>query len=183
MREKNGFTLLEVAMVMVILGIMATFAIIKYQKTVIANELEKTANNLLSELSACRTLALKNDTRVLVKFSSIACTLFIDTNDNSIADSSEKYKVYVLTPSTISFGIATNGPSVGPSDVDFSTSGIAGNWNNYMIVESNAAGTFNSGAVYISSSRLEKYTYCIGKSTTSQFLKLYKWGGISWISL
>ncbi|MCX7726372.1 MAG: hypothetical protein N2053_05940, partial [Chitinispirillaceae bacterium] len=91
--------------------------------------------------------------------------------------------VYMLRPSTISFGIASGGPSSGPTNVDFSTTGIAGNWNSYMRVESDAVGTINNGAVYLRSSKLDKHTYCIGKATTSQFLKLYKWAGSSWITL
>jgi prepilin-type N-terminal cleavage/methylation domain-containing protein len=183
MKNNRGFTLLEVAIVTGIIGIMAAITFITYQKVVAHDELQTATSNLYMELRAIRPIALKYDAKVMVKFIAEQCSIYVDTNGNGVREPAELRKVYKM-PSRISIGIATSGPTVAPTGIDWNVSGIAGNWNtSVMTVNNNALGSITSGAIYLKSSRLSKITYCIGISATGQSLKLYKWGGSSWNAL
>ncbi len=68
MGSQKGFTIIEIALVITILGVFAAHALIKYQKTIAFNELEKSANRAYLDLRALRAQAFKWDTLVITKF-------------------------------------------------------------------------------------------------------------------
>ena len=184
MKTRNGFTFVEAAVAMSIIGIMAAIAFPSFQKLVAQNTLQAATMNLFTELQATRATALKYDANVMVKFFTQQCSIYVDTSGNGSREPNEVLRVYTI-PSGISIGIAASGgPSAAPSGIDWNSGGIAGNWNTpVMIVTNNALGSINSGAIYLKSEQLSKITYCIGISAAMRSLKLYKWGGASWIAL
>jgi prepilin-type N-terminal cleavage/methylation domain-containing protein len=95
--NNRGFTLLEIAMVTAIFGIMAAIAIIKYQKITATTELDKTANNLYSELRSARSLSFKWDAPVIIKFYAQQCSIYVDTNNNG-RDPSDILNVFSIPP-------------------------------------------------------------------------------------
>ncbi len=191
MMTRRGFTLLEAMVVIVIISIITIVSMKTFNKSVAENELRKAAMSLYLELRGLRPLALKYDAKVFVKFYAAQCSVYVDTNDNGARESNELIKVYKLQPSTIAFGMgASGGPSAAPpgapsgAAISWDASGIAGNWNSTVLsVDNNALGSFNSGAIYLKTSRVNRITYCIAITTDFQSLRLYKWGGTSWSTL
>lgn len=183
MNINRGFTILEAVIVMTLLGILSALTVVKYQKVVAHNELQRATMNLYMELRTTRPLALKYDAKVIIKFIPAQCSIYVDTNGNGVREPAELFKVHKI-PSPVSIGIATSGPAAAPVGIDWDVSGIAGSWSSpVMIINNNALGSISSGAIYLKTTRLSKVTYCIGISSTMQSLKLFKWEGSSWYAL
>lgn len=179
--HNRGFTLIEIAMVTAIIGIMAAFAIIKYQKIVANTELEKTANNLFTELRCARALCFKWDSPVIIKFYAQQCSIYVDTNNNG-RDPSDIRKVFsISTP--VSIGLTANQPSKWPDSTWIPTGGLADTWQTTLTITPNSTGGYSNGCLYLKNSRLQKVMYCIGITSSMQILKFYKWVGASWFTL
>jgi prepilin-type N-terminal cleavage/methylation domain-containing protein len=186
MKNNHGFTIIEICIVMLILGIMAAFAIPRYQKAVASSELEKAANNLYQELRATRALAFRYDTLVMVKFSSTSlCSIYVDKDADGTRDAGEGecMKVHKIDP-PVSIGVCSTVPSSYLcADYTPNTSGLAGTWKTLLTVDGDdSRGEFSHGAVYLNTSQLPKVTYCIGITEDMQSIKLYKWDG-TWHTL
>lgn len=183
MKNNRGFTIIEISIVMVILGIMAAYAVVKYQDTFARSELEKAANNLYLELRGTRAIAFKYDAMAMVKFipsasASAKCSLYVDKDGDGTREAAdgECIKVIKLTP-PVFIGVCSTPPSSYlNADYTPNISGLAGTWKTLLTVDgTNSTGAFNLGAVYLKSSKLPKITYCIGITTDMQSIKLYKW--------
>jgi prepilin-type N-terminal cleavage/methylation domain-containing protein len=188
MKNSRGFTLLEIAIVVVILGILGAFATIRLQKYIASDQLRSEAWNLYMELRGARTLALKNDCNILVKFitsPSSQCSIYVDINGNG-REAGELFKVYKIS-SPVCIGISTTDskrPTTAPNtNIVFNASGIVGNWNTTVMTIDNSLGTITSGAIYLRSTRIPNITYCIGIWDAQRSLKIYKWGGAKWHTL
>jgi prepilin-type N-terminal cleavage/methylation domain-containing protein len=191
MNNKFGYTLLEVALVTVVLGIIAAFAIIKYQKYVASDELEKEANSLYSELRGIRSLAFKYDGLVKVKFNATAmqCTTWVDTSQ----DGTFKYKkvtVYNIKAPVV-IGHTDNNLDEPYTDGWWADSnplivnGVQGEWKDSITVIPNSRGEYCRGGIYLYSPRLKDTYYFIGINSGTESIELKKWTGAgnSWKTL
>lgn len=180
--DEHGFTIFEIIIVAALMGIIAALAIPKYQAISAQSELQKESWNFYRELSSARSIAMKNDACVWVKFSTSACTLSVDTSGDGVRQPNEKVKTFVISM-PVSIGIPVNGPVSAPDNLPFNSDGMAGEWANQMVISNDAVGTINNGALYLKTSRLRRQTYCIGMSSQFQSMKLFKWDGSSWKTL
>lgn len=183
MSTEQGFSILEIIIVIVILGILASFAVIKYEKAVKFSQVEKEAWNVMQFLSTAKPLAMKNDSRSKVVFGSSVCSLFVDTS--SSLTGSWKYISRHALSSPVIFGLPSSPPATAPLGTSLPTGShhAGANWDSCMAVSRNAMGTINSGSVYLSSSRLPAVTYCVRAISSVQSLKMLKWNGSSWDTL
>ncbi|MBN1759432.1 MAG: prepilin-type N-terminal cleavage/methylation domain-containing protein [Chitinispirillaceae bacterium] len=198
MKKRGGFTLLEVAMVMAILGIMAAFTIIKYNKTVANSELENAANNLHSELRGLRSLGFKYDARVRARFNPEAaqCTIWVDTSDDESLEL-KLIRIYQIRPPVKIGRSPSEGtyPSPYPGDPNYPdwrtpceddceySNGTEGSWRHdkYLDVFHTTEGQYGGGGVYLYHPRLNTTTYFIGIAwQRSQSIDIKKWNGTSW---
>jgi hypothetical protein len=184
MKNSRAFTILEVALVTVILALMSGFAYVKYNNTVNSDSLEKAANKLYMEIRGLRPSAFKYDSWIIVKFiDSTKCGIWIDTNSNLKSDAADIYRLHtLLAPATI--GVATGGPTSGwPENMTPNSSGKAGTWKDSLTIEPDSRGEYSHGAVYLKNRRLPKITYYVGISDSMQSIQLKKWDGTRWINL
>jgi Tfp pilus assembly protein FimT len=177
---KKGITFLEIMMVMTVMAIISSLSIVNYQKFIANDELKQASMNLYMELRNLHQLAIQYDARTYVTFTTQYLYVYADTNKNGSPEAKELVKTIKL-PTSVLLGIASGGPEIKPSDLG-SLSGMNGNWNMQIEVKNDAVGTTNDGALYVSSPRLKKTTYCIGIASPMLSIKQYKWEGI-WISL
>ena len=180
-KNKKGFTRLEIVLAIFVVGLLAVLAVTKFNKTMAQNQLEKTSWNLMKELAGIRPIVLKNDRPVLVEFSNTQCNIYVDEDEDDSPEDEELLTV-IQIPSPIVVGIS-DGLQSGPTGMPFSFSGIGGDWNTLMVVDNDAIGTINNGSIYLKATKLNNITYCIGITSTMQTLKIYKWEGSSWIAL
>jgi prepilin-type N-terminal cleavage/methylation domain-containing protein len=181
MKNKRGFTILEVSMVTVILGVLAAFTIIKYQKTIAANNLEKAANSLYQELRGLRPLAFKYDAFAKARFNTTAmqCTVWVDTSDNAIPKKYRRVSIFRLPPQ-----VKIGTPSTAPSSWKFyAPAALSNTWKDSLTVEPDSRGEYSHGAVYLYSEKIPQFVYCIGIATSMQSIELHKWNGTSWTSV
>jgi prepilin-type N-terminal cleavage/methylation domain-containing protein len=191
MRNRHGYTLLEVVIVIVIFGIMATFAIIKYQNYVAYNVLEKEVNNLYTELRGMRSLSFKYDGLVRAKFNTTAmqCTTWVDTSQ----DGTFKYQqvaVYKIQAPVVIGRIDENleqpytdgwWTSINPAIVN----GVQGEWKDSLKVVPGTRGAYCLGGLYLYNPRLKDTYYFIGINSGMESIELKKWTGAakSWKTL
>jgi prepilin-type N-terminal cleavage/methylation domain-containing protein len=191
MKNNNGFTLLEIALVTVILGLLAGVSIMKYLH-VRANELlQKTANNLYIEIRSLRPLCFRFDERVMLTFntSTNQCKIYVDENDDDTVQESELHHVFdVAAP--VEIGVCDETPADHPFQgspfPDYTpTNGLAVQWKNtgMVTVDPDSRGNYSHGAVYLYVPSLKKICYFIGITTKMQSIELWKWNGSSWIKL
>lgn len=173
--NNRGFTILEIAMVMVILGIMSSMALVKYRKTVATNDLEKAANVLYLELRTLRSLSFKYDAGAKARFNNVAsqCTIWVDTSGNA---TDRKYKLVRIhkLPTSVKIGH----PATPPGKWKFYPPANA--WKDSVSVEPDSRGEYNNGAIYLFDPNLPKTIYCIGITTSMQSIELHKWDGKAW---
>jgi prepilin-type N-terminal cleavage/methylation domain-containing protein len=193
MKKIQGFTLLEVSVVMVVLGILSVFTFFQYKKTMAHNQLEKAANNLYSELRSMRSLSFKYDSHVKAKFNTslMQCTIWVDTSE----DGSSKYRrtsVYQI-PSPVVIGRPDADLSQPYTDGWWSyynpypsiVNGVQGEWKDSIKIDHDSPGEYNQGGIYLYNPLLEKTYYFIGINSGMQFIELKKCnrGAKIWITL
>lgn len=173
--ENRGFTILEIALVMVILGIMSSMTLIKYRKTVAANDLEKASNGLYLELRSMRPLSFKFDAGVKARFNTVAaqCTVWVDTSGSETVKEYKRVSIYKL-PASVKMGMPV------PAPVQWKFYPPSNIWKDSVYVEPGAGGDYNRGAIYLFDPNLPKIIYCIGITTSMQSVELHKWDGKAW---
>ena len=170
----RGFTLIEISLVMVILGIMAALALAKYSRVVAANDLEKAANNVYLEIRSMRPLSFKYDGTARARFNTVAsqCTLWVDTS----GEDSLWYKQVTLLQLPASVKMGT--PLTTPSSWKFFSPNNA--WKDSLRVVSDSRGEYDHGAIYLFTPKLPKIMYCVGIAAAMQSVELHKWDGKTW---
>lgn len=183
MKKNGGFTLLEVALVTVILGIIGGFTLLKFLNTNNSEHLQKAANNLYLELRGLRPLCFRYDETVMVIFdaSNNKLNIYIDQNDDETIQETELHTVFEL-PSPVEIGVCETAPDSWVYD-QAPTNGLAENWIDTLIVVADSRGEYSHGGVYLNVPGLKKITYFIGITTSMQSLELYKWTGSTWVKL
>jgi len=191
MSNNHGYTLLEVVIVTVILGIIAAFAVIKYQKYVAYNELEKEANNLYAELRTMRSVCFKYDGLVRATFNTTAmqCTTRVDTSQ----DGTLKYRLVTVhkIQAPVVIGRIDDNLTEPYTDgwwMDFKptiTSGVQGEWKDSIKVVPGTRGEYSLGGIYLYNPRLKEIYYFIGINSGMESIELKKWTGAtnSWKTL
>lgn len=181
---EKGFTFLELVVVLVITAVIGSYVSVSINKSIQSNQLQKTSYETMKQLSSIRPIALKNDARMLVKFSTLSCSVFVDKNSDTVGQAEEFSSCWKMNR-FVSMGLPPKTPPVtAPAGSALPQSGkvAAGQWAKGFLVTNDALGTINPGCVYLHSPKLAKSTYCI-TSFTSQSLKIFSWNGKSWIAL
>lgn len=192
MKISRGFTVLEIVLVMVIMGVMATLAFVKYQKTVAANELDRAANGLYMELRGLRARAFKYDDTIRVIFNSTATPPQATISVWASQDPTPAYQtisvhkisapVKIGVPANVSLSQPYN-DSWWNANAGSIVNGLQGTWKTALRVKPDSRGEYDNGGVYLYNPRLEKTTYFIGISINRQSVEMYKWNGTSWNKL
>ncbi len=180
-KTSNGFTLLELIIVLVIAAILGTYATVSLNKSILHNQLQKASFETLAQLSSIRPLALKNDSRMLVRFSTSDCSVYVDKNGDTTAQANEYSHSWKLNERVL-FGLPSNPrPGTAPAGAQLPSAGklAAGQWSKLFVVDNDALGTINPGCVFLYAPKLPGKVYCIS-SFTSQALKIYSWNGGTW---
>ena len=180
-KSLNGFTFLELVIVMVIAAVIGTYTTISLQKSILHYQLQKASFEMMTQLSSMRSLALKNDTRGMVRFAAESCSVFVDQNGDTAAQASE-FDYALEVKKNILLGLPSgSAPSSAPPGSQLPSSGnvAAGQWSNLFVVNNDALGSINTGCLYLHSPKLTGKAYCI-TSFTSQTLKIYSWNGGAW---
>lgn len=180
-KSLNGFTFLELIIVMVIVAVIGTYTTISLQKSILHNQLQKASFEMMTQLSSMRPLALKNDTRVLVRFGVESCSVFVDQNGDTAAQASEFNYAWEVKKDVLLGLPPSSAPNSAPPGSQLPISGAvaAGQWSKQFVVNNDALGSINTGCLYLHSPRLPGKAYCI-TSFSSQTLKIYSWNGGAW---
>lgn len=179
--SNRGFSLIELVVVLVLSSIIGSYVVVSLNKSISYNKLQKTSFNVLSHLSSQRSIALKEDTRILVKFSVHSCSVYVDRNCDTVGQADEFSSSWEL-PDGVVLGLPVNSPPTNaPSGSVLPQSGqvAGGAWAKGLLVLNDALGTINPGCVYLHYTKLPKVTYCISSYST-QSLKVFNWDGTSW---
>jgi prepilin-type N-terminal cleavage/methylation domain-containing protein len=177
----KGFTFFELIIVMVIAAVIGTYTTISLQKSILHNQLQKASFEMMTQLSSMRPLALKNDARVLVRFCAEACSVFVDTSGDTVAQAGEFSYAWEVKKNVLLGLPSGSSPSSAPPGSQLPASGsvAAGQWSNMFVVDNDALGSINSGCLYLHSPKLTDKAYCI-TSFGSQTLKIFSWSGGTW---
>ncbi len=185
MGSVKGFTLLELIIVIVIVGLLGTAAVHGFSTFSAHASLESAAYQILRDISSVRMTGLKSDASVQVMFTGAGYDVSVDYNDDGVYQSGESVQSISLEP-PLQFGLPSNPPVSAPPDASLPAGGVpaAGDWNSVgLLVANDAFGTVNEGSVYISSEKLSDVVFCLRVSKEKQNFKMYKWNGSSWIAL
>ncbi|MBN1602836.1 MAG: prepilin-type N-terminal cleavage/methylation domain-containing protein [Chitinispirillaceae bacterium] len=185
MKNIRGFTLIEVSMIMVILGILSLITFFQYKKSMAHNQLEKAANNLYCELRSMKSLSFKYDGQVKATFNTslMQCSIWVDTSQGG----SFKYQsimVYQI-PSPIVIGRPdadlaqpyTDGWWTYHNPYPSIVNGVQGEWKDSIKIVPDSLGEYNHGGIYLHNPQLEKTYYFIGINSGMQFIELKKCTG------
>jgi type IV fimbrial biogenesis protein FimT len=169
-RSEKGFTLVEVIVVCVIVGILSSIAIPTYFKWLPGMRLKQAARDLYSNMQLARIQALKDNANVSVRFDTGNDFYYYDLDGNNAYTAGE-------------FQISVAGYESG---VSFGKGNAVNNWNGDAITSDAPAeisftnsGTANAGSVYLEN---EEQDICYAITViTSGSIKLRKFSGANWL--
>lgn len=181
--NNKGFSFLELMVAVVIFLVIASWVTTNYRRTVEHKRLQTEADKLYSELHGIRMIGFKEGAeRVIVRFvSSQRCSIYVDTGTVQKPAPLMPYRE-INIPDPVVIGIPEiDGPFGGPVGVDFNESGVTTGWQSTgLVMVTRSVGETNTGAIYLSNSRLDKFTYCICVLSDKIVFSLYKWDGEEW---
>lgn len=183
-QPQTGFTLVQIAMALVVLGILAGLAVSKWSQFSRKQALVAEGKNLLAFMQEGRSYGAKKSLQIGIHFdpSQHTCWLFTDGNRNASMDAGEGIRSLKFSQG-ITFGLAQSGPSSGPQGVAAPASGIGGNWVQGWIAATDLSVSPSVGAVYLHHSALPVFTLCLNGTAVSQKVALNLWNGSEWIIL
>lgn len=117
-RPESGFTLLEMIVVLVVLGLMASLIVIRGPPSSALLDLHGTAGEVAQELRGARAQAIASDRRVVVRIDAAAHTLRVDDAPPRLLPASLGLRVVavsqeVAAPRTARITFAPDGSSSG----------------------------------------------------------------------
>ncbi|PXF60357.1 MAG: hypothetical protein C4B58_00540 [Deltaproteobacteria bacterium] len=164
--DQAGFTMLELIMVTVVIGVLAAFALPNIIDWLPNYRLKAAARDLVSNMQKARMQAVKENSNIVVRFNDGIKPGFyyFDTNNDAAFTTGEN---------RIDFS------SYG-SDVDYGTGNAASNWNGDNCAQAvsityNSRGTSNAGTIYIQNQDND-ICYAITTRSTGS-IKMRKYNG------
>ena len=152
MRKKSGFTLTELVIVIVVLGILTAVGVPNFLSWLPKYRLKSAARDLYSNMQLAKMAAIRANGNCSVTYSS----------------SPDQYTVSLLNKTVVLGDYGSGVKFDGPNKKAFAVATIT----------FNSRGTSNAGYAYLSNSGNTDY-YRVGP-LTSGAIKLQKWGGGSW---
>jgi prepilin-type N-terminal cleavage/methylation domain-containing protein len=178
MRNKNGFTLIEVIIVVAMIGIMAAISIPSMHSWMSNYRLKAAARDAYSVLQKARALAVKTNTDTAVIFDTANSTYDLcdewDSSSTSCAGSSQSFDFSSL-PNGIGYGHGSAtaqvpGGAFPGDDVSYASP--------VNVATFNSRGLGNSGYIYLDHDK-NTTTYAVG-SLSSGSIRMFKWLGGAW---
>ena len=101
LKDKRGFTLLEIMVVIAIMTVMMSFAGFNYVKMAPKRRLEGAAFDLMTTLRRARMMAATGNTTATVTISGNTITVWVDNNNNGGVDADESFTKTIDSKITI----------------------------------------------------------------------------------
>ena len=180
MRKRSGFTVIELIIVIVILGILTTIGIPGYLHWLPKYRLKSAARDLYSNMQFAKLSAIKNNANWAIVFDRATGQYQVCSGqgpDNSWGGGDNVVlKTVVLNNyrSGVTYGHGNAGSAIGSTfgdDITYSSP------NNVAVM--NPRGTSNAGYVYLQNSSAAT-SYGIG-TRSSGVVILRRWGGAGWV--
>lgn len=134
-RDKKGYSLIELLIVMTMIGILAIIGVPRYSDFVAKSSVRRAANDLLQNARLASTLAIKENLNYVIAFNIAGANSYsigFDTNDDGIPEGYDNGPVRVVNLQTtygnnVVFGtLASNVPDYEEPNLCPACSGVAG---------------------------------------------------------
>ncbi len=183
MYKKNGFTLLELLVIISIVGILATLTTVGMTRVVRDKNGEKDVLTFWMELRSLQAIVMRENSSIVVLFDKEDnnYTIYIDKNGNQTLDTGEKWGRELNL--SLEFGISSPAPTTLPPNV-VNSNIISKNWqDNGFTISNNSTLTLEEGYIYVKNSFVNEICYVIAVARTTAEVKLYKWDGGRWLNI
>ena len=178
MKNKRGFTLIEVIVVMAVIGIMATIAIPAISSWLPNYRLKAAARDLYSTMQKARMLAVKTNRDTAVIFVPATSKYELcddwDSASTSCTGNIETFDLTLL-PNGIGYG---HGSATAPVPVGAFPADEVSYISPVNVATFNSRGLGNAGYVYLDHQN-NTSTYAVG-SLSSGSIRILKWQGGAW---
>jgi len=182
MHDNKGFTIIEVIIVIVVIGIMAAIAVPNFLGYLPESRLKNASRDLFSNLQLAKIGSIKNNTDWAIVFNVAAGEYYVCSDDGGDStwtgpggnDTVEKTVVLADYGSGVTYG---NGSATTAAPLD-TTFGDGVTFSGDVVVLEPRGTTQGSGTVFLTN---VTNTPCIGVAMTSAgVVRLRRWTGSTW---